>query len=90
MSLAVFLTVSLGFAALALATRSRASLSTVIGLAGLAASTIAAQALNPAELVTIGQAGLATSAYVRLFLILGSLVGLGLGVTGLATGTRRW
>jgi len=89
MSLAVYLAVTLGFAALALATRSRTPLSTAIGLAGLLAATIAAFALNPAELVTIGQAGLAGSAYAQLFLVLGSLVGLGLAVSGLATGSRR-
>jgi formate hydrogenlyase subunit 3/multisubunit Na+/H+ antiporter MnhD subunit len=89
MSLAVYLAVTLGFAALALATRSRAPLSTAIGLVGLLASTIAAVALSPTELLTIGQGGLASSAYVRLFLVLGSVVGLGLAVTGLATGTRR-
>jgi len=89
MSLAAYLAVTLGFAMLALATRSRGPLSTAIGLAGLVAATIAATTMNPADLVTIGGAGLATSAYVRLFLVLGSLVGLGLAVTGLATGTRR-
>ena len=89
MSLAVYLAVTLGFAALALATRPRASLSTGLGLIGLLAAAVAAYALNPAELVVIGQAGLASSAYTRLFLVLGSLVGLGLAVTGLATGTRR-
>ncbi len=39
--------------------------------------------------MSIGQTGLAGSAYARLFLVLGSLTGLGLAVTGLATGTRR-
>ena len=89
MSLAVYLAVTLGAAALALATRSRPGLSTTIGLAGLLAAVVAAYALNPADLVAIGRAGLAGSAYARLFLILGSLVGLGLAVTGFATGTRR-
>ncbi len=89
MSLAVYLAVTLGFAALALVTRSRASLSTAFGLAGLLAAIVAAYSLNPAELVTIGQDGLVGSAYARLFLLLGSLVGLGLAVSGLATGTRR-
>ena len=37
----------------------------------------------------IGGGGLATTAYLRLFLVLGSLVGLGLAVAGLAGGTRR-
>ncbi len=89
MSLAVFLVATLGFAALALVTRRRAGLSTAFGLLGLIAAAVAAWAMNPDELVTIGQAGLVGSAYARLFLVLGSLVGLGLAVTGLATGTRR-
>lgn len=89
MSIGVYLAVTLGFAGLALATRPRAALSNAFGMTGLLAATVAAYALNPAELVAIGQAGLVSSAYARLFLVLGSLVGLGLAVTGLATGTRR-
>lgn len=89
MTLAVYLGVTLGFAGLALATRSRMSLSTAIGLIGLLAAVVAALAVDPREVVTIGRAGLASSAYVRLFLVLGSLVGLGLAVAGLATATRR-
>jgi formate hydrogenlyase subunit 3/multisubunit Na+/H+ antiporter MnhD subunit len=89
MSLAAYLFVTLGFAGLALATRSRPVLSTAIGLTGLLAATIAAFVVDPSDALTIGAAGLASSAYVRLFLLLGSLVGLGLAVTGLATGTRR-
>ena len=38
---------------------------------------------------SIGGGGLATTAYLRLFLILGSVVGLVLAVAGLAGGTRR-
>jgi NADH-quinone oxidoreductase subunit N len=89
MSLAVYLIVTLGFAAVTLATRARSSLSTAIGLGGLMAATLAALAIHPTELVAIGQGGLATSAYVRLFLVLGSLVGLGLALAGLASETRR-
>jgi NADH-quinone oxidoreductase subunit N len=89
MSLAVYLVVALGFAAVTLATRGRGSISTAFGLAGLLAATLAALALNPTELVAIGQGGLLTSAYVRLFLVLGSLVGLGLALAGTASGTGR-
>jgi hypothetical protein len=89
MTLAIYLAVTLGAAGLALATRSRPAVSTACGLVGLVGATGAALALNPAELVAIGQSGFASSAYARLFLVLGSLVGLGLAVTGLATGTRR-
>ncbi|MBI3747776.1 MAG: hypothetical protein HY262_02860 [Chloroflexi bacterium] len=89
MSLTVFLAVTLGFAALALVTRRHPELSTALGVTGLLVATLAAWSLNPAEVVAIGQGGLGGSPYVRLFLVLGSLVGLGLAVTGLATGTRR-
>ena len=89
MSLLVYLVATLGFAAVTLATRQRGLLSTVIGLTGLLAATMAALAIDPTELVAIGQSGLAASAYVRLFLILGSLVGLGLALAGLASGTHR-
>jgi len=88
MSLAVYLVVTLGFAAGALATRGRRAGATAIGLVGLVAATGAALAINPTELVVIGQGGLATSAYLRLFLVLGSLVGLGLAIAGLAGGAR--
>ena len=89
MSLAIYLVVTLGFAAGAWVTRDRAQLSTAIGVGGLAAAAIAAFSINPGEAVSIGGGGLATSAYVRIFLVLGSLVGLALAVAGLAGQTRR-
>jgi NADH-quinone oxidoreductase subunit N len=89
MTLAVYLAVTLGFACVGLATRSRSSVSTTIGLVGLLSAVIASLALDPNEVVRLGGSGLAGSAYVRLFLVLGSLVGLGLAVSGLATGTRH-
>ena len=50
---------------------------------------MAALAIDPDQVVRIGEAGVATSAYLRLFLVLGSLVGLALAVAGTAAGTRR-
>ena len=44
---------------------------------------------DPGQAVAIGGGGIATTAYLRLFLVLGSLVGLGLAVSGLAGGSRR-
>src|SRR6185503_6683478 len=58
-------------------------------LVGLMAAIVAGVAMDPAQTLVIGGAGLATSAYLRLFLILGSVVALGLTVAGLASGTRR-
>ncbi|MEA2609437.1 MAG: NADH-quinone oxidoreductase subunit [Chloroflexota bacterium] len=89
MSLAVYLVVTLGFAALTLGARGRPGLSTAFGLVGLVAATVAALAIDPTDVVAIGRSGLAASAYARLFLVLGSLVGLGLALAALASGTRR-
>lgn len=89
MTLGIYLVVTLGFAAAALATRGRGPLSSAIGLTGLVAATIAALTMDPAEAVTVGGGDVATSAYLRLFLILGSIVGLGLAISGLAGRTHR-
>lgn len=89
MTLGIYLVVTLGFAAGALATRGRGPLSSAIGLTGLVAATMAALTMDPAEAVTVGGGDVATSAYLRLFLILGSIVGLGLAISGLAGRTRR-
>ena len=89
MSLAVYLVVTFGFAVAAWATRGRPQVSTVAGIAGLLVAAIAAVAINPADVVTIGTSGLASGAYLRLFLVLGSVVGLGLAVAGAAGRTRQ-
>lgn len=89
MSLGVYLVVAFGFAIGSWALRRYAELSTVIGVGGLFVAAIAAVAIDPRETVTIGSGGLATTAYLRLFLVLGSLVGLGLAVAGLTGRTRQ-
>ncbi len=89
MTLTIYLVVTFGFAAGALATRKGGPTSTAIGVAGLLAATIAAIGVDPAEVLVMGASGIATSAYLRLFLILGSMVGLGLAIAGLAGETRR-
>jgi formate hydrogenlyase subunit 3/multisubunit Na+/H+ antiporter MnhD subunit len=89
MSLAAYLVVTLGFAAGGWLTRGRGPTGTTIGIAGLVAATIAALAIDPDEIVHIGEGGLATTAYLRLFLVVGSLVGLGLAITDHAAGARR-
>jgi formate hydrogenlyase subunit 3/multisubunit Na+/H+ antiporter MnhD subunit len=45
--------------------------------------------MHPSEALSIGSSGLATTAYLRLFLVLGSLVGLGLALAGLTGRTRH-
>ncbi len=89
MSLIVFVVVAFTFAGSAVALRARTRVMTVVGLGGLLATVVAAAAIEPDQVVIIGDSGMATTAYLRVFLVLGSLVGLGLAVAGLAVGTRR-
>jgi hypothetical protein len=78
-----------GFAGLALALRARQRSTTIVGILGLVAAVLGAVAIEPGQILAMGGGGLATTAYLRLFLVLGSLVGLGLALAGLASGTRR-
>lgn len=89
MSLVVFVAVAFVFAGIAVAVRTRTRALVGVGLSGLLATAVAAAAIDPADVLRIGDAGLATTPYTRLFLILGTLVGVGLAVAGLAGGTRR-
>lgn len=89
MSLVAFVVIAFGSAGLAFGLRRRERPATAVGLVGLLAVTVAAIAIDPGQVVVIGKSGIATTAYLRLFLVLGSLVGLGLSVVGLAAGTRR-
>ena len=89
MSLVVFVLVAGIFAGLAIGFRARPRAVTVIGIVGLAATVVAALLIAPGQVVVVEGGGLVTTAYQRLFLVLGSLVGLGLAVTGMAGGSRR-
>lgn len=89
MTLVVFVMITFGFAALTMALRARGGWAIVSGILGLAAAVVAAIAMDPAQSSVIGGGGLTTSPYLRLFLVLGSLVGLGLAIAGRAGGTRR-
>ena len=89
MSLIVFVVVAGVFAGLALGVRARPRVVNAVGIIGLGATLVAAILIQPGQVVVVEGGGLATTAYLRLFLILGSLVGLGLAVTGLAGGSRR-
>ena len=75
-------------AALTLALRSRPGPSAIVGLIGLAACVVLALTIQPGQVSTLG-GGLATTDYQQRFLLLASLVSLGLAVAGLAAGTRR-
>ena len=89
MSLIVFVVVAGVFAGLALGVRARPRVVNAVGIVGLGATLVAAHLIQPGQIVVVEGGGLATTSYLRLFLILGSLVGLGLAVTGLAGGSRR-
>ena len=89
MSLIVFTIVAFGFAGLSVGLRAHARAAATVGCLGLVATSLAAISIDPAQVVIIAGGALATTAYLRLFLALGSLVGLGLAVAGLAGGTRR-
>ncbi|MEP6638610.1 MAG: proton-conducting transporter membrane subunit [Chloroflexota bacterium] len=89
MSLVVFVVVTLGLAGLAIALRGRQRWAISTAMAGLVLAVVAAIAIDPAQTVAIGDGGLVAGAYLRLFLILGSIVALGLTIAGLAAGTQR-
>ena len=89
MSLLVFVVVAFAFAGLAAVTREDVRARTALGLVGLTVALGAAIVMDPDQVLAIGGGGIATTAYLRLFLVLGSLVGLGLAVSGLAGGSRR-
>ena len=89
MSLLLFVVLAFAFAGVAAVRREDPAARTAIGLVGLGVAVIAALAIQPGQIVAIGGGGIATTAYLRLFLVLGALVGLGLAVSGTAGGSRR-
>ena len=82
MSLVLFLVVTVVSTGLGLGLRSRPSLSTGVGLVGLAAAAVGRGRPRPGRVVVVGGGALATCAYLRLFLVLGSVIGLALAVSG--------
>jgi hypothetical protein len=88
MSLLLFAVIAISFAGVAAVLREDPGPRRAVGLVGLVTALLAALAIEPGQTVDIG-AGLGTTAFIRLFLILGSLVGLGLAVSGEAGGSRR-
>lgn len=89
MSLLPFLLVTGIGAALTLLTRGAERVSAAIGLAALAAAVVAAAFIHPGDVLLVDDAGLATTAFLRLFLLLGAVCGVLLAIIGLAAGTRR-
>jgi formate hydrogenlyase subunit 3/multisubunit Na+/H+ antiporter MnhD subunit len=89
MTILPFLVITFGAGAASILTRGSARLSMAIGILGLAAAAIAAGAIKPDETISIGGGDLVGSAYLRLFVLLGSVVALLLAVLGLATRSHR-
>jgi NADH-quinone oxidoreductase subunit N len=89
MSLLPFLLVTGVTAVAALLLRSRGRAASAIGIVGLAAAVIAALLIRPNDSIVLGGGGLATTDYLRLFLVLGSVVAFLLALIGEATGGRQ-
>ena len=89
MSLLPFLLITGGGMVVALLLRGRPRLASAIGLGGLLLAIPAALLIRPNDSIVIGVGGIATTEYLRLFLVLGSTVALLLAVVGEATGGRR-
>src|SRR5688572_7300785 len=89
MSLLPFVLVTSVGAVLALLLRRNAGVATAISIACLIGAAVTALAIRPGQSVVVGGAGIATTEYLRLFLVLGAIVGLLLAVVGQAVGSRR-
>ena len=89
MSLLPFVLVTTVGAVLALLLRSNERVATAIAVGGLVAAAVTAMTISPGQSVVIGEAGIATTEYLRLFLVLGATVGLLLVVVGEAVGSPR-
>ncbi len=89
MSLLPFVVVTSVGAVLALLLRRDERVSTAISIACLLGAAVTAMAIRPGQSVVVGGAGFATTEYLRLFLVLGAMVGLLLAVVGQAVGSRR-
>ena len=82
MSLLPFLVVTLGGTVAALFVRSRERVSGVVGAVVLVGAVVTALLITPDQASIVGGAAIGTTAYLRLFLVLGSVVGLLLAVVG--------
>jgi NADH:ubiquinone oxidoreductase subunit 2 (subunit N) len=89
MSLLPFLLVTGLGAIAALLLRGRDRLASGIGVVALMLAVVTALLIRPNQAIVIGSSGIATTDYVRIFLVIGSLVALLLAVVGEATTSRR-
>jgi formate hydrogenlyase subunit 3/multisubunit Na+/H+ antiporter MnhD subunit len=84
-----FLAIAFGAGAASLLTRENGRLSAWIGIVGLAGAAVAAAAMSADGTLSVGGGELVGSTYLRLFTVLGSVVGLLLALIGLATLSHR-
>jgi multicomponent Na+:H+ antiporter subunit D len=89
MSLLPFLLVTGVGALAALSLRGRDRLATAVGVVALFAAVLAALLIQPGQSIAIGDDGIATTDYLRLFLVLGAVVCLLLAIVSAATGVER-
>ena len=89
MSLLPFVLVTSVGAVLALLLRRDARVATAMSIVCLLGAVVTAVAIRPGQSLVVGGAGIATTEYLRLFLVLGAVVGLLLAVVGQAVGSRR-
>ena len=89
MTILPFLAVAFGAGALSLLTRRSSVVSGLIGVGGLLLAALVAMGIDADEALGIGGGELVGSAYLRLFVTLGSIVALILAVLGFATTTHR-
>ncbi|MFP5343580.1 MAG: proton-conducting transporter membrane subunit [Candidatus Limnocylindria bacterium] len=89
MSLLPFLVVTAGGAVLVLLLRRVERLASAVGIVALLAAVVAATRIRPDEVLAVGGDGLATTAFLGLFLLLGAACGAVLAIVGAATDTRR-
>ncbi len=69
--------------------RGREQIATRVGILALFAAFVTALLIRPSQIIEIGGGGIATTDYLRLFLVLGALVALLLAIVGETTGSRR-
>lgn len=89
MTILPFLVITLGAGAASVLTRQNGRLSPAIGIVGLAAASIAAATISSDEALAVGGGALVGSAYLRVFVLFGSVVALVLALLGLATTSHR-
>jgi formate hydrogenlyase subunit 3/multisubunit Na+/H+ antiporter MnhD subunit len=88
-SLLPFLLVTGVGAALALLARPWERAATAIGVTALLLAVVTAAWIDPGEVLLVDGSGLATTEFLRLFLLLGAVCGVILAMIGAAAGTRR-